>query len=493
LREEVRKVQLRRDIHDIRRRVAVIAVAAAAAFILLRLMVPPVIGVADNGDFGRVMSVAGIAPLNPQESYEDRYFAYAHTRYAYGDYKAGGYVSTHVLLVALSGWISRLLNPKFYDIRILGACYAALFLVALALAVRYAPAVSSRRATAALASLTALAIVFVFGDEAYVAYFQSFFGEPFALVGMLAAAAAALALASAERPSGGLLALFACASFAVATAKIQYAPLGIVFAWLAWRLAGLRPDRSWRRKAAASACVLLAGTFAMVAAAPDRLVYTNLYQSVFYGVLKDSPDVAGDMRELGIPEKYAVLAGTNYFQKGTPISQKDPTLRREVLDKLGHEEVALFYVKHPGRFVDKMKKAAQAGASIRPYYLGNFEKSANRGAGAISERFSAWSEWKHSRMPHSLGWFAGCYAVYYAGLAAWWLLSRSRRARLAAETLAVVAAAGAFAFVVPLIGDGEADLAKHLFMFNVCFDMMVVSAFVGVCYGFFRWMEFRKG
>jgi hypothetical protein len=140
-----------------------------------------------------------------------------------------------------------------------------------------------------------------------------------------------------------------------------------------------------------------------------------------------------------------------------------------------------------------MKKAAKAGASIRPYYLGNYEKAAGKGAGAISYRFSAWSEWKHRHMPHTLGWFAFCYAIYFAGIAACWLLARSRRVRLAMETLAVVACAGAFAYVVPLIGDGEADLAKHLFMFNVCFDMMVVSVFVGACYGMFRLMEIRKG
>ncbi|MNW21242.1 hypothetical protein D3C71_2220450 [compost metagenome] len=36
---------------------------------------------------------------------------------------------------------------------------------------------------------------------------------------------------------------------------------------------------------------------------------------------------------------------------------------------------------------------------------------------------------------------------------------------------------GLFSFLVPILGDGRADIGKHLFLFNVCFDMMAVSMF----------------
>jgi hypothetical protein len=35
-------------------------------------------------------------------------------------------------------------------------------------------------------------------------------------------------------------------------------------------------------------------------------------------------------------------------------------------------------------------------------------------------------------------------------------------------------------------------LGKHLFMFNVCFDMMGVSAVVGAAYGLVKLVERRK-
>ncbi|MNC62237.1 hypothetical protein D3C75_1122420 [compost metagenome] len=36
---------------------------------------------------------------------------------------------------------------------------------------------------------------------------------------------------------------------------------------------------------------------------------------------------------------------------------------------------------------------------------------------------------------------------------------------------------GLFSFLVPILGDGRADIGKHLFLFNVSFDMMAVVMF----------------
>jgi hypothetical protein len=477
---------------DFRRIIAWIAGLVAGILIISLIMISPVIGIADSGDFGRVLGVSGLTALNPNQPYDEQYFHYAHQHYGYGEYSLGGYISTHVILVALAGLIGRILNGEMFDIRVLGACYSVLFVGAITLMVRNAPAARSRRNTIIVTATMALCLLFVFGDIGYLAYFQSFFGEPYALIGMLLTVSSAIAIASADKPTGKLLALFVVAALAVATSKIQNAPLGFAFALLVWRMLGLRMDRRWRRQAWIGIVVLVLGSMLMIAVAPDRLRNTNLYQSIFYGVLKNSPDVARDMKELGIPEKYAVLAGTNYFQKDTAIPQKDPVLRREVLEKLSHKDIAFYYLRHPSRFIQKLDKAASNAMFIRPYYLGNYDQSAGKPPGAISYHFSGWSQWKVKHMPRELGWYTGVYVVYIAILGILWLRTSSRRIRLAVETLAVVALAGVFACIVPLIGDGEADLGKHLFMFNVCFDMMGVSAVVGAAYGLARLVERRK-
>jgi len=478
---------------DIRKIAAWIAGFAAAVLVVVLIMVPPVLGLADSGDFGRVLGGVGLTHLDPNESYEDRYFGYAHQFFGYGGYMLGGYNSTHVLLVAAAGLVGRIFDGEIFDIRFLGAVYTALFVWAVALFVRYAPKTENRSTTLIVSAVLALSLIFIFGDVGYIVYFQSFFGEPYALIATLLAVAGALALVSADRPTGGLFALFVAAALALATSKIQNAPLGFAFALLAWRMLALRPDSRWRKQVLTGIGVLVVGSALMIIVAPDRLKNVNLYQSIFFGVLRNSSDVAGDMKELGIPEKYAALAGTNYFQKDTAIPQNDPVLREEVLEKLSHKDIAFYYLRHPSRFIQKLEAAADNAVYIRPGYLGNYDQSAGKPWGAISGEFGVWSKWKVTGMPRSLGFFIGFYVLYYAVLAFLWRKMSSRRFRLALETMAVVGLAGAFAVVVPLIGDGEADLGKHLFMFNVCFDMMVISVVTGVAYGLVRIAARRRG
>jgi hypothetical protein len=468
---------------DCRTVVAWVTGVVASVLIICLTMVSPVVGLADSGDFGRVLGGSGLAVLHPQETYEQLYFKYAHQHFGYGGFTLGGYVSSHVLLVALAGGIGRILNGDAFDIRVLGVVYSILFVWALVLLVSHAPKLRSRMGTLLIAILLAACLLFVFGDIGYLAYFQSFFGEPYALVATLMMVASAMALASTAKPTGKLLLVFIIAALAVATSKIQNAPLGFAFAILAWRMSGLRTDMKWKRQAWTGVAVLIIGSTLMIVAAPDRLKHTNLYQSIFFGVLKNSPNVAQDMKDLGIPEKYAVLAGTNYFQKDTAIPQKDPVLRQEVLERLSHKDIAVYYLTHPSRFMQKLDRAAENSMFIRPYYLGNYDQSAGKPPGTISYAYSGWSQWKLDHMPKNSVAYMVLFLAYFAGLGTLWRRNASKKLRLAIETLAVIALAAVFACVVPLIGDGEADLGKHLFMFNVCFDMMGISIVTGAFYG----------
>lgn len=463
-------------------------IAAIVALVLIcgLIMVPPVTGLADSGDFFRVFGGAGLQPLNPHETDTARYFGYAHQYYGYAMYSFGAYVSTHVVFLAIAGALGRLFDSGVFDIRVLGACYAVCYIWALVLLIRYIPRTGNANATAVVASMLAAALLFVFGDVGYLVYFNSFFGEPFALTAALLAVAAALALASTDKPGGAMFALFVVAGFALATSKIQHAPMGVLFAVLAWRMSGLRADVRWRRQVWAGTGVLLLGSALMVVAAPDHFKHINLYQSIFYGVLRNSPDVERDLQELGIPDRYASLAGTHYFQEDTAALRDDPRLRQEVLEQLSHRDITLYYMRHPERLWQKLEAAADQAVYIRPGYLGNYDQSAGKPWGAKIYRYSGWSSWKSAHMPHSLGVFLGFYVCYCALLAWIWVRGKSRRVRLGAETLASVGVAGILACLVPLIGDGEADLGKHLFMFNVCFDMMVVSLVAGAAYGIAR-------
>jgi hypothetical protein len=75
----------------------------------------------------------------------------------------------------------------------------------------------------------------------------------------------------------------------------------------------------------------------------QQLVYTD----VFYTILKDSNDVPADLAELGLPAELARYAGRTYFETRTETAT-DPNYQI-FLKKITMKDVATFYARHPSR------------------------------------------------------------------------------------------------------------------------------------------------
>ncbi|WP_409345665.1 hypothetical protein [Paenibacillus sp. MBLB4367] len=454
------------------------AVLLATAFIVVYLlMVKPIIGVANNGDFERIMGTVGLADLHFEEPYAEKYFAYFHSKYAISHMGLGGYISTQLIAVfAAVGLNLAAYSRELFDIRFLSGLYAALLLGAFYLILRW-----GRTNTRTVNVVLAVLLVVVFADVGYLAYFNSLFGEPTTFVFLLLTIGFALAISRrSEHPTIGLLVCFFASAFMLVGSKIQYAPAGIIVALLGFRLWGLRADRKWKRTVAGLSAFLVLASAGFYLSAPKEISSINKYQTVFFGILKDSKTPERDLEQLGISPKLAVLAGTNYFTPDTPIKQNDPSMKPEFYDKISHFKVLGFYMTHPARFIQKLERAAENSMMIRPYYLGNYEKAEGKPAGKVALSYSFWSEFKKNALPNSLLSVVVLYVVYYGGLLLFWRRCTSPFYRFAAEMLAAVGAVGAIAFVTPLIGDGEADLGKHLFLYTLCYDVMLVTVVTGL-------------
>lgn len=446
---------------------------AAAGILAFLLFMKPILGVADNGDFLRIMGSAGLQYSNPAEPLEDKYFAFIHREFAYSSSGIVGYISTQMLVVLLASLIGKIFSPHAFDIRFLAFIYCAVLLIAFMLLLQL-KLWTSRAAKLAFALLFLL----IFLDVGYTAYFNSFYGEPMSFVFLLLTLAAALRLTEQERPQAAWFALFLIAGTMMTASKIQNAPTGIILTLLALRFLPLFQGTAWKKQGAAAASLILIVSAAIYVAAPEELRTINQYQSVFYGITKDSPTPEQDLRELGLDAKLSVIAGTNYFMKGTAIPQQSDELSQSFYPRINHSKIALFYLKHPERFWGKLKVTASNAMAIQPSYLGSYEKAAGHPPGTLSKTFALWSQFKLKVLPHSIWLLLGFFAVYYTVLLALYINepSQSRRARL--DVFIAVGLIAAIAFLVPLVGDGEADMEKHLFLFNVCFDVMFTSAIV---------------
>jgi len=453
------------------------AIAASILMVVL-LFTGGFIGVADNGDFLRIMGSIGLNYYDISEAYEDRFFRYAHALYAYDAFFRGFYPSTQLIIVAVARFFAQLFNSAVFDIRVLGVIYAILHMTANIILIHV------YRAKGWLVSivLTAL-LLFVFHDVGYMAYFNSLYGEPVSLIFLLLTMALGLKLTYDEKPTKTLLVLFFIASFFLVCSKTQNAPVGILLAIIFIRLAFVHDySLSWKRVALSLGAALVVISAAMYILAPKDFKQINLYQTVFFGVLHHSDDVEDDLKKLGLPSYLSVLAGTNYFQGDTEIKQNDPRLEEDFYSRISHVDIMLFYLKQPGRFIEMMAYAAEHSMNIRPYYLGNYEKAEGKPPGAVTFKYSGWSEFKRSVIPSKLYFIVLVYVLYYGAALYEWLRARHHRDRIRAELFMLLGLVGCAAYLIPIVGDGLADLSKHLFMFNVVFDMMLVAIVVWLAY-----------
>lgn len=448
----------------------ILSLLTAGIILFYVLMLRPIIGVADNGDFARIMNSTGLNYI--PSAFDERYFGFVNREYLVGIPIpfGGGYFSTEILIVALAVFLSQMVFPSgIFDIRYLSFIYAIVFLTAIFLI-----NLGIRKKWGMAGWLSAAVIIFVFADSAYISYFNSLYGEAVTLVFLLIMVGAGIYMAAEAKPKLWILIVFFTGAVFFAGAKVQNSPAGLLAALFGIRLFSLRKDALWKRTVLVSIAFIIGVSLLSYVTISKDIKTCNKYQTVFFGILKDSPDPAGDLRELGLNPEYKVLAGTNYFLKDYPIDIRAPEFKKEIYDKVNHLKIAGFYMKHPGRFLKKLDTAAFNGFKLKQGF-GNYEKYPGLGYKTTAEFFNTWSNFKLRLLPHTLLFAGVFFTVFILVLILEYLWNPDIQSRLIVELLAFVSLTGILQFIMPIIGDGEADLSKHLFLFNVCFDMMAAA------------------
>src|SRR5215468_2565499 len=95
-----------------------------ASIVIYTDFVPPVVGMADSGDFERFFGQTGLFYV--ETSYEDRYFNFVNLKYRIVSKSAEDepYRSSGSMLIRAARWLSILGGEKdFFDVRVLGALW----------------------------------------------------------------------------------------------------------------------------------------------------------------------------------------------------------------------------------------------------------------------------------------------------------------------------------------------------------------------------------
>jgi hypothetical protein len=434
-----------------------------------QLFVPPIVGLADNGDFSRVAEPLGIFP--PPEIGNAAFLDWIVPQYRFDPKRIWFHglccYSSETVFGILSLPVALLISPPGrFDLRAIGIVNLLGFLVAFRLLLS-----ALRPLPPALSISGGLLLLGMFTDVAYVSYFNSFYTEPAALIFFLASLGLALLLARRPDPPPWLPAGFFLCAALFATSRPQNALLGLLLALLGVRLSWRDRDRSRRRLVVAAAVAVSLVSLWYFRSTPGPLGRIDLYNAVFRELLTNSADPKRDLVELGLSPVLDRLVGTTGFSPNAPIAEAG--FQRDFFDRIGYGKLARFYAARPGRVWKALERSASHAFEVRPLHIGNSARETGRPARSRTGSFAIWSRAKELLVPARL-WFVIAFLLgnLVAALALR-LRARNRSVRLAGEIWIAVVLVAAFQFSVSAVMDHESR--RSLFLFNVASDLLFAA------------------
>jgi hypothetical protein len=430
-------------------------------------MSSPMIGMADNGDFSRIMCEVGLYH-QPTLSYNYTYLNFVNRYFLLGRLLYPGYITSQFFLVVAAILINKLAYSNvIFDVTILGYIYILIFGLGIYLICR---GLRKNNIAPWLRYLVVALMLIMFTDVSYTGYFNSLFGEPASYVFLFLTVGLALNL-SVDKPSRLFLWAFFVASLLLLSAKVQNITFGIVLLILSIGMFYLYEDNLARKIIRFGAILIVVFTIGVYAAEPVVLRHASLYDSVFDGILVHDASPVTDMMQLGVDPKYSVLKGTVAYSHKIDIDGKQ--FYRDFFSRVSTADVVKIYCLHPRQLLTELQAAAQSAAINRPGYLGNYERSAGLPPKSLSNRWSFWSLARKRFLPKSLWFYVGYFGLYFLMVLYAVIRSNNKQARLLLELCGALGLMAALQFFA-VLGEGENELIKHLFLFDALFDMTLL-------------------
>lgn len=460
-----------------------VAAVLIAAFVLL---VPPRPGVADQGDFQRIMDIAGLQETESTLADPDsRFFQYAKTDYVMTSVNPlrlfGIPISSSMFYpIMLAKAFCRAAGMETFSTGVLAVIYVIVYVTALSLCLRW----SGIKRIPVLLLCCFLALV-VFMDGNYLVWFNSLYGEPVMIIGLMLFAASVLYAISKDNTGFKTVLPMILSAFLFLGSKAQCITAFPIVAAIMVRIISTGQPGKSRRKIlrlslpALPVLLLLFYTLGIYVQHNNTCGVDTKYNAVFYGILKNSDDPQKDLEMLGLPGDLAVEAGKHAYLPQSEYKKYVPwsdITEKEFNRKINNFKLVRFYLLHPGRLIRGMEYTASVSFQTGTF-LGKFKKS------DISEytwdfhRFTLWSDFRSSFFPKKL-WFI---ILFYAAILVVSVIEYGRKredkaSRLRIELIWTVIVIGILQFPMPFVGNGEADTAKQLFLFNYTFDMLMIVA-----------------
>lgn len=446
-------------------------VAAFVAFLIMTIVIVFIpVGVANNGELDRIMLENNLYSLQTESA--DNYFSYFVKDYGvseyYNDYidKTGSF-STQKIFIRVAVAVDRIFTDDngIFDVRFFGFLQVLICTFAIYLFVDYLTYGKKPLTGYVIAAL----VVLVLADTGYVAYFNSFYPNGIEYVSFLIAITSIFMIKQARYNRYILALLFCVSSFVFLFARTRNAWAGIILAVLSLLLMTERKDKNYSKDKIFNKVLISISVFLFISSFTAFFVTTqsieniHKYNAMSRGALKTSQDMESTLDDLNVYRQFSLLHNTTFYDK-YPIAFVDSEeFSVDFYDRVDFVSLASYYARNPAQFYEMLKFSLENAYTIRPQSTGNFLKESGQPEGEKTSFFTVYSTIKDEMIPRTIG-------VFYVWLALLYFFYI--RSEYNVKIMTAITLIGVSQIFIAIIGSGDADMTRNMFMFGLVFDFL---------------------
>ncbi|MBN1067867.1 glycan biosynthesis hexose transferase WsfD [Clostridium cagae] len=443
----------------------------------LTLFIHPIIGMADNGDFYRVINKSGAYHLNKNSN--DiflGYFIKDYGIYKYNNDYANILISTQSIFVKSAIFLDSFFTKDYVlDIRFM----SIMFLIIEAIGVYFfIKALINKVDNSKYKLIITLLTILIFCDTGYLAYYNSFYGESVNICCFLMSIGLLIYMIEFDKFTWYNLIAFGISSFLFFGSKQQLAPVGILISFI-FIIIGVYTTNKPLTKILTYilAIIFIISSMVFYKSITGDFKYINIYHSMNRGILLNEDDPDSILEDFNISTQYSLLQETDFFEEIKLLDPYEEKLIDDYYKKFSLGKILEYYITHPKAFIKVLKISFNNGYSIRPKVIGNYEQSEHKEFGAKSYFFATWSTFKEKVIPKNMLFTVATIVIYlYLSTSRFLkaIKNNNKKIQLKEITYFYVFLVGISQIIISVIGAGDADLSKHVFMYNMAFDLIFI-------------------
>ena len=449
-------------------------IGAVLCFCLLagyQLFGPVPIGLANNGDFPKVLGLFHVPGPPPEASF--RYFV-PDLKVDHNFFYTAGLPTSEILVAAPARLICRWLLPHHhFDLRVMGAIHCTIMALALWLMVR---ALRSVELSLRIACVSFL--LFIWTDVEYVQFFSTAYIDAGAMVFfcLMAAIALNVILDDASRTRNWAI-LFSLSGVLVITSKLQHVLLTGLLLLLTLRIAfSIRQRKVRRLWLIAPLSFILAAAFITTASNPlyrADLVFDLIFNRLAPGATSPSAVLS----EFGLDPVLLKYVGDHAFMPDVPMNDRE--MRLYMIRTVTTKKVMRYYLRHPDEAIrylklDWMQSAPDVNLS---HSAGRF-READIALKKQNESFTLWSTFRSklvSQIPTAIP------LLFVLDLIACLVCALTPLGSIVSAwpILAFTVSSAIVSYVVATLNE-SVEVARHITLFQFATDLSLFTTMVMV-------------